>query len=889
MTKKTILNIIIFSFLATTSLFAQKTVENGIVDIRNINFDKVFLLEGEWEFYWNELLTPDQLKNRKPDTNNFIKVNGDWNNYIYNGKPVKNYGYATYKVKIIAPPGQYTIQLHQVLTAYKIWIDGDLKKEVGKVGTDRKSMTPKLNVVELNFVNSSDTIELVAQVSNFYHGAGGIQEKVFIGKPNVIQQKTTNHLLISFFIIGAELIFSLYFLFIFFYRQKDLAYIFLSLAIFIFITFEIVNGEMILLRYFPNLPWDISKKIDFFSNYNRLTFFSLFIWFSFREYKIVNRTLIHTIAFFAGLTSLVVLFTPSYIFSKTLVPFMTLGLPAFLYLLYITIKGLFQNVPYVVFTFIGMLALNISAINDMLFNLNILNTGYYGSYGLLLLFIGSSITISLKYSHTSDSVDNITLKYNAYEEIQSKLIKIQSFDLKSALEIIDEYFNAEKLELLLKNKIIICECRKTENGIECGNQEKHFKQELDRNLLETIDNKQQTITKKNKVFIPLTSNDKLKAILYIEREEKNFNKWDVDLLELLMPQLSTIIDNYTFYWNLDSLNKNLEEIIEARTQMAYKQKQELLAKSSDLDEKIEELNISSTIVEDLNDELKSQREEINVKNTQLDILRKQILLQKRILEEKQENIHSSINYAKKIQKALLSSTKQFPIEENFIINIPKEIVSGDFYMSIVHKDQWLLALVDSTGRNVSATFLSFLIQSIIEETIQEDPENIYNPADVLSIIRDKFNNSLLINKDSSKIQDSFDISICSINLLNGNIKFAGANQDLLLIRKGEEILLEGNNFSIGGYFTNKEKVFTTKSFDLKLGDLIYLYSDGYYNQISSKNKTKLGRQNFHTLIKETTNIYLDKQKDLLIERYNDWKGNMRQVDDVFIVGVKFTR
>ncbi|MBN2662333.1 MAG: SpoIIE family protein phosphatase [Bacteroidales bacterium] len=881
-------HIIIFIFLLFPLLSFSQIVENGILDLHDAEFNKAYLVAGSWEFYWNELLTPDDLRNRQPKEDNFIRVNGDWNSYLYNNKPVKHYGYGTYKMKILAPKGAYTIQFHQVLTSYKVWIDGDFKIEVGTVGTSRQNSTPKPLINEINFFSNSDTIEIVIQVSNFYHGAGGLQEKIFFGKTNDVQAHTTKHLLISFFIIGAETIFALYFFFLFFFRQKDLSYIFLSLAIIIFIAFELVNGEMILIRYFPSISWELVKKIDFFSNYGRLFFFSLFIWSSYKEYKIFNKYIIYTIIGLSAIYSLIVLFTPSYIFSKTLISFMIWGEPAFLALLVFSINGLIKKVPYIIFSFFGLLALNVSAINDMLYNTNVINTGYFGSYGLLLLFIGSSIMISLKYSKTSTRVNKLANKYQKYAQIQSELVKLQSFDLQASMKVFDEFLQADKIEFLIKKEIWICECIKTKEEYICGNLEKNFPSSITEEDIENASKNLSIINKRDSLIIPVSQSNKIKALLHVSYTEKQNLREKADIMEMLVPQISTIVDNYTFYWNLEILNKNLENIIEVRTQEVYKQKNELESKNIELDEKIEELNISSSIVEDLNDELKSQRQEINIKNKQLNVLRKQTAIQKNILEEKQSNIHSSISYSLKIQNALLSSIQNFPFEDMFILNIPKEIVSGDFYISIVIDDIWLWGLIDTTGRNVSATFLSFLIESIISETLDKNPDIIKQPAELIEDIRLKYHNNIGEQK-IKEIDDSFDISLCSINLNTGRMKFSGANQHFIVIRKDEPIVLKGDNLSIGGYYTSFDDKFSTTEFDLKAEDNIYLSSDGYHKQMGYKNKSKFGSANFISLLTQSSHLNPEKQKEILLEKHLAWRGKIKQVDDILVIGVKFSK
>jgi len=883
--------IVIFLFLFSFVSFSYSQ-ELGVINLRKANFNKTIYLDGQWEFYWNKLLTPKDFETQNILPYAYLKVNGVWNEYVEKGQKIGGSGYATYRVKVLLlQKGEYTIKLHQILSAYKIWINGVCLDSVGVVATGKEKYKPFVYTNEVNFYSDTNVLEIIIQVANYSHRVGGIQEKIEFGNPNFIETKTTNHLLFTFFVLGAELIFALYFFISYFFRKQDWAYIFFSIAIFVSILFDLVNGEMILLRFFPEIGFEMQKKIDFFSNYSRLSFFILFLWYSFREYKIIDKWLFIAIFATSSVLSVIVLFTNCIVFSQTLLPFMGLGTAAFLYFLYIAIVGFIKKVPFIIYSLIGLFLLNLGAINDILFNLNIINTGYFLSTSLLFFFIGHSITLSLKYSRSTQSVSVLSLQFEKYDELLEKLMNVASYELNQILDVLGSHLQANYWELLLEKDFLIVECAKQEKTTICGSLPKEIKTRVSVDILQTaikdigyiVDNS----SEKAFILFPVFDENILKAVFYIEKDKK-IDKNSIKLLEMPTPQLATFIDNYNFYYNLETLNKNLEKIVEKRTNIIYEQKKELELKKAQLSEKIEELNIAAKMVDDLNQYLDKTKQELSKQNKILEQKRKKLQKQRDILEEKERYIKESIYYAKKIHTVFFdASCSNF--SEYFILKSPKDIVSGDFVTHYVTDDYILIAMIDTTGRNVSAAFLSFLIQSIFDGIAQHKPEYINNTALFLKELRREFIDSLGLQLAQRKITDSFDISLAAIEKSTGKVKFSGARQPFVVVRNREYIVIEPDNFTIGGHISNFDKEFTIKSFNLREGDMIYMFTDGYYKQIGFKDKRPLGIQRFLRLLAEISAYNAQKQKDILAEKFNIWKGNVKRVDDFFIIGFRFIK
>lgn len=891
---------ILFLILLLGTLFSScesnnaKKVSNGVLNLSDFDNSKAYNVEGQWEFYWKQLLTPKDFFNYSKDTINYIKVNKTWEDFQFEGKKIGRNGYGTFHLTIIAPPGDYSLKLGQIISSYKIWINNEPIVEIGKVGKTEAEAVPKTLPQELNIHSKSDSIDIVIQVSNFLDRAGGIQEEVTLGTVEKISKKVKNKLIYSFFLLGAEFIFAIYFLFTFLFRRKNLAYLFFSISIFVSLAFEIVNGEMIFMRIFPEISfWELTKKIDFLGNYARLTFFSLFVWYLFKEDKIINKYIFYTSFSISMAFSILALLTPFKIYSQTLVLFMGVAMFSFLYYSIAILIGLFKKIPHIGFSFFGMTFFVLTMANDIMYNLGMLNSTYLLNTGLLVFFTSHSIILALNYSNTQTNVAKLSQRFLISNQIRDSLSNISSFNLSGSLKIINTYFKANLLELfIVKGEVAYCECLKSGNDYNCSGMEQNYQSQTDMSVVSKTITAQKTIniSENNKWYLslPLFRNNEIKSILILSRKSEKFTKEELNILEDLSPQIDVIFDNYTYFWNLENINKNLEEIIDKRTKLVFKQKDELDKNTIELDKKIEELKVSSKLVEDLNDELLSRREEISVVRQTLVEQQNKIKTQNNQLRFKKKNIGSSINYSKKIYSTIFSNQRKIENAEYFEFSKSKEIVTGDFWGRFKIGDKSFIGIIDNHKRNVTGTFLSFLILTAFEDIIIENDDLKITTANLLNKLRSKYIKIFNANQQL-KAQNNFNISLVSYDNKIGAIQFSGAKQPLVIIRKGESIIFEPENFSIGENNNSSDKSFSIKNIDYKIGDLIYMFTDGYYNQIGEKTKKEFGQNNFIETLKKVSLLSLENQKIELQKKFLKWKGTYKQIDDVLVVGIKFNR
>lgn len=284
-------------------------------------------------------------------------------------------------------------------------------------------------------------------------------------------------------------------------------------------------------------------------------------------------------------------------------------------------------------------------------------------------------------------------------------------------------------------------------------------------------------------------------------------------------------------------------------------------------------------IEEINSDLERKNEEVLRSN-------RQISEQKEIIEEKNQSITDSIEYASRIQSAVLP-----PIGiisewgyENFILFRPKDIVSGDFYWGLARGAWVCFAAADCTGHGVPGAFMSMLGTAYLNDIVNS--RRFETAADILNMLREEVIQSLKQRGVEGEAQDGMDISLCLINRDTGRLHFSGANNPLYFIRKGDFRKIEADKMPIGIH-RMLDQPFSNHTIDIEPGDVIYLFSDGYADQFGGDDGKKFKYKAFREMLHEIHDRPMDEQQAMIEERFNNWKGINEQVDDVLVIGVRF--
>lgn len=259
--------------------------------------------------------------------------------------------------------------------------------------------------------------------------------------------------------------------------------------------------------------------------------------------------------------------------------------------------------------------------------------------------------------------------------------------------------------------------------------------------------------------------------------------------------------------------------------------------------------------------------------------------QKQIVDIKNKEILDSINYAKKIQQAIIPSIAEvkniFP--NSFVLLLPKDIVSGDFYWVTKTGQQAFFAVADCTGHGVPGGFMSMLGTALLNEIINE--KNIYEPVDILDMLKLKIIMALRQSENANESKDGMDIALIQINLNTQELTFAGANNSMYLLR--DNILREykGDKFPIG-FVGKNDKQFTQQKIQLQSNDLLYMFTDGYPDQFGGPQGKKFKYKPLEEILTNIAPSPMDEQRQTLLNRHENWKGTLEQVDDICVTGIR---
>lgn len=263
-------------------------------------------------------------------------------------------------------------------------------------------------------------------------------------------------------------------------------------------------------------------------------------------------------------------------------------------------------------------------------------------------------------------------------------------------------------------------------------------------------------------------------------------------------------------------------------------------------------------------------------------------LKEELIAEKNRNITDSINYAQKIQRALLPDTQVMlsTLPDSFVFYEPKDIVSGDFYWFTLIEDLFIYVCADCTGHGVPGALMSMIGSNIINHVVRYS--NVNSPETALSHLDYRIRGVLKQDdsKDESRSKDGMDLTMCAINLKTGRLQYAGANNPLVLIRNNELIEFKANRMPIGGQFEGY-KTYEGHDIQLEEGDCLYVFTDGYIDQFGGPKGKKLLKKRFYELLTDVHETPMTDQKQKLHDYLLDWRNKEEQVDDVLVMGLRY--
>ncbi len=256
------------------------------------------------------------------------------------------------------------------------------------------------------------------------------------------------------------------------------------------------------------------------------------------------------------------------------------------------------------------------------------------------------------------------------------------------------------------------------------------------------------------------------------------------------------------------------------------------------------------------------------------------------IQNKNKKITESINYAKRIQTAILPNTRVInrALPDSFILYKPRDVVSGDFPWFVQIKDDIFIAAVDCTGHGVPGALLSLIGYFLLNDIVRS--RKVTEPGKILDLLDEGVTTTLRQDEDSTT-KDGMDIALCKINLNEGLVEYAGAHRPLYIMKNGQMEEVKGNKFPIGGGIFKNQTNFTNTRIKLDKGDSIYFSSDGFPDQFGGPEGRKFGPKKVREIIERVHGLPMKDAVNEFDNQWEGWRGDHKQTDDVLLIGIKF--
>lgn len=256
------------------------------------------------------------------------------------------------------------------------------------------------------------------------------------------------------------------------------------------------------------------------------------------------------------------------------------------------------------------------------------------------------------------------------------------------------------------------------------------------------------------------------------------------------------------------------------------------------------------------------------------------------IQNKNKKITESINYAKRIQTAILPNNRVInkTLPDSFILYKPRDVVSGDFPWYMQVKDDIFIAAVDCTGHGVPGALLSLIGYFLLNDIVRS--RKITEPGIILDLLDEGVTKTLRQDEDSTT-KDGMDIALCKINMGTREVEYAGAHRPLYAMKNGVMEEVKGNKFPIGGGIYKNQTNFTNTKLSLSAGDSVYFSSDGFPDQFGGPEGRKFGPKKVRDIIERVHKMPMGEAHQIFDDEWENWRGEHKQTDDVLLIGIKF--
>ncbi len=374
-------------------------VKEGFLDLREWDFEKdgAISLKGEWEFYWEQFISPTGKPHQNPD---YIKVPSSWNQHkLNNGSSVSGLGYGSYRAVVLLPgkTPHYALKTLTAGTAFTLYFNGEVVAQTGQPGRTKEETSPDFRPAVTDIRLDTNRLEIVIHTSNFDYNKGGVWKAIKIGPEDTVRRRHERELFLDYFLLGGFFIIGLYHLGIFLLRRSDKSNLYYAVGSILVGLRISATGEYII-GYLPWVPWHNIIRLELLSFFLAIGVLALFINAVFnREF---HRKVLLVIVIFSGLVNVFTLFAPPLLFSYLVNPYQVFALLVIIYCIYVVSVAVWKKRTGSVLFAIGFFILCLFILHDILASINLLDGLQLSGLGFFIFMLLQSFALAANFNTT---------------------------------------------------------------------------------------------------------------------------------------------------------------------------------------------------------------------------------------------------------------------------------------------------------------------------------------------------------------------------------------------------------------------------------------------------------------------------------------------------------